>query len=392
MQKICLLTNYNLYESKRHFTLMLAQALQKRKIETKVLDVQEGVLGADMLNAIRQFAPDLTCSFNSLQPISENQFLWDFLEIPHLSILLDPVLYSVNLVNSPYSIISCVDRFDIASIPSHFTNHFFWPHAIEKELCEEPLNKEKDLEVVFLGSCYDYESLRATWQQKNKPEFNKVLDDAIEIFFSNPFMPLSEALVSAWNLSTLPHNGVDFLTLFYYLDYYTRGKDRMDLIRSIKDVKVHVFGEMSTDVAGSILGWPQYLDSQNNVVLHPSVSYQESLNILKRSKICLNSMPFFKNGSHERIFAGLACGSLPMTTANLYIQEQFKEGESILFYENKKMSEINGKINFYLKNEENRKQAVQKGQEIVKKHHTWDNRADQLLEQLPTILKKINLH
>lgn len=389
LKKVCLLVNYNLYESKRYFTQKFSEAMERRGIETKIIDAREGALGSDTIISIKRFAPDLTCSFNSLLPLSEGKYLGDYFETPHISFLVDPAFYSTNLTESPYSIITCVDRFDENVFSeSGFENVFFLPHAIEAELTFDE-KEERPYDVVMLGSCYDYESLRASWLQQNPEHINAVLDHAIEIVFSDNTLSLADALVLAWNASGLNPKGVDFLSLFYYLDNYTRGRDRVELIRSIKKAKVHVFGELSTDNAVGVLGWQQYLANQSNVTIHPSVPYEESLGIMKKSKIILNSMPFFRNGTHERIFAGLACGAFPVTSESLYLREKFKDGKDLIFYHSKRLTDVNEKIEHLLSDEKGRRGGVASGRKLVMKEHTWDKRVDTLLKELPKIFKRI---
>lgn len=389
LNKISLITNYNLYESKRHFTLKLSDALNRRGIETRIIDAQESVLNSNTINAIKKFNPDLTLSFNTLLPISEDRFLWDFLETPHLAVLVDPALYSMNLLRSPYTILSSIDRSDVRQLKTEaFSNVFFWPHAVEKTLTFDP-KMERPFDVVFLGSCYDYESLRASWRQRNPESINKVLDDAIDLFFSDKRATLASTLVSAWNRSGMDPAGVDFTALFYYLDNYTRGKDRVDLIRSIKDAHVHVYGDLSNDNAVGILGWSQYLAKQPNVTVHTSVPFAEALNVVRRSKICLNSAPFFKDGSHERVLVSLACGAVPVTNENLYFEEFFKDGQEVIFYALNKKEAVNDRINALLQNESQRQTMAEKGRAIVMRDHTWDVRVDQLMTALPEILTRI---
>ncbi len=388
LNRICLIVNYNLYESKRYFTSKLADALKRKGIETLVIDVNEASIASDTMNTIRHFNPDLTCSFNALLPISETKFLCDFLEVPHWSILVDPVLYSVHLTRSPYTILSCVDRSDLIQLHSYqFKNAFFCPHAVEPEL--NPGNEKRIYDVVFLGTCYDYESLRASWQQQYPAEINKALDDAIEIVFSDNSTSLVDALLNAWNASKLDPTAVDFAALFYYLDNYTRGKDRVALINSITEAPIHVFGELSTDMAVGVLSWKHYLGSQKNVLLHPSVPFAESLKILKQSKICLNSMPFFKNGTHERVFTGLACGAVPATTDNNYFREFFEEEKHVIYYSMNQRGLINEKVNALLHDESRRVDIAKRGRALVMENHTWNNRVDEMLEEMPDILNRL---
>lgn len=383
-KKICFLVNFNLYESKRHFTEKLSQALQRRGIQTAIIDINEGKLNKAEIAAIHAFKPDMTASFNSFLPISNKRYLWDMLQTPHLSMLVDPAIYSVNLIESPFSMISCVDKFDCDGLRSQgFKRLFFFPHGIEADVGD--LVKEKQYDVVFLGSCYDYESMRADWQKKLSAPMAKALDDACDLFLSDGKTPLQQALVIAWNKNNLPTEGVDFLSLFYWLDNYTRGYDRVQLIRSIKDVPVHVFGELSYDDETASKGWDHYLAGMPNVTIHPSVGYAESLEILKRSKICLNSSPFFKDGSHERMFAGPMCGALVVTNDNYFTRDNFKDGENIILYQPKQWDKVNEKIQHFLKDEKARLAAVASARKLVLENHTWDTRAEEFVREVSRI-------
>ena len=376
--KICLVVKSSPYEVKRHFTEKLAEAMQRHQIEIKIIDLQGANLGTEMLSAIKNFAPDFTCSFNDFESIDGQEF-WDILKIPHFSFLTHPAFYSTTLINSPYSMITCVDRGDCETIKScGFHRVFFWPHAVEEIDIEEKENRIYD--VVFLGSCYDFESLRVSWQQRNPAALNKVLDDAIDLVFSDERVSLGQALAVAWQASGLNPQGVNFATLYQYLDHYTRGKDRVELIRSIKHAHVHVFGDLAANHAVGLLGWKPYLGSQPNVTIHPSVPFKKGFEILKQSKIALNSMPFFHDGSHERIFYGLACGCVAVTSESKYLHEQFGEDQGLLFYPISKRNDIDGKIDELVSSEHKRKEKATIGRGIVRQKHNWDQRAKELVK------------
>lgn len=390
VKRVTLIVNYNLYESKRHFALKLAEAMQRKGIETQIVDTQERSIDSSLIKEIRAFDPDFTCSFNTIRPLPDQVFLWDLLKIPHVSFLLDPALYSTNLTRSPYSILTCIDRSDPPAFQAMgFKRIFFWPHAIEKDIHWDPKAKSR-YEVIFLGSCYDYESLRKAWQKENKKEWSLALDDAIDIVLTENYRSLAEVLVTAWNARKLSLEGVDFMKMFYYLDNYLKGRDRVELIRSIDDVPIHVFGKMMEDEPDFSLGWEHYVGDRPNVTLHPPVSYAESLELLKQSKISLNSSPLFKNGTHERVFASFACGAFPVTSHSYCLEEYFKENEELLFYHPGKWKELNSTLTPFLTDETARQEAVSKGRAKVMQHHTWDQRVDQLINEVTPLLTKIN--
>lgn len=384
IKKVLLLTNYNLYETKRNFTEKFAEAMERKGIETKIIDAYEKKIEAPQIAEIKKYNPDFSCSFNYFTPMENTHgYFWDLIQIPHLTMLVDPSIYHVQLTSSPYSVVSCVDQFDCAGLRSMgFNKVFFLPHGVDRDLKAEEGTK-RPFDVVFLASCTDYESLRKNWRENLPKEQSKVLDDAIEIVLGDNCTSLYESLVKAWNTSKLSLGEVDFPLLYYYLDHYTRGKDRVDLVRSIKDAKVHIFGELQKYQPFEQHGWEYYLKGMKNVVIRDSYPFEQGLQILKQSKIFLNSNPFFKNGSHERIFNGLACGAVPVTMDNLYVREHFKDGKDMIFYLNPRLDELNDRVNDLLANEDKRLQMAASGREKVMKHHTWDVRVDDLLKNFP---------
>lgn len=388
LKKVTILVNYNLYESKRYFTQKFAEALRRKGIMVNIVDSQN-IQGELPSVIVDPNLTDLTCSFNSSSPRKDGLYLWDITHIPHWSILVDPAFYSRQYLASPYSIISCVDHFDCAYVQRNkFENVFFWGHAVEPEL-SAPENNERPYDVVFLGSCYDHESLRKYWQEKLPNNVSAALDEAIEIVLADRMIPLIEAVQIALENNKLTLSQTDYNEIIFCVDSYMRGKDRTELIRSIKNAHVHVFGGTCWRQNPSIRGWGHTLAAMPNVSIHPAIPFAESLEILKQSKICLNSMPFFKNGTHERIFTGLACGAVPITTDNLWVQDHFLDGKELLLYRPNHWEAVNDQVNELLSKETSRKKIAAQGREKVMKEHTWDNRVEEMFTALNPILNKI---
>lgn len=385
--KITILTNYNLYESKRYFAQKFAEALKRHGIEVAILDNSE--LLEDQEKSRYLIETDLTCSFNSILPLKNGEFFWSLTHIPHWAILVDPSFYYSYLFKEQYVFVSCVDKFDCEYARSYnFKKVFFWPHAVEKDLTfDESIVRPYD--VVFIGSCYDHEELRRRWQQELPPVLSQVIDDAVDIVLSDNKTSLIPAITLALSNKKIKVTQGDFEVLVYYVDNYMRGKDRYELIRSIKEAHVHVFGDTCWRREQPVYGWERNLEGMSNVSVHPAVSFEASLQILKQSKICLNSMPFFKNGTHERIFTGLACGSLPITTDNIWVSENFEDKKELILYQSKHWDKVNDKVNDLLADENKRREIVNRGRLKVMREHTWDVRVDQMLKELPLVLKHI---
>lgn len=379
--KICLLSCHNQYASKRYFTQKFAEALMRKGIATHILSWPHGRFPEELIRKIEDIQPDLTASFHQLPPQEDGRYFWDRLKRPHWTILLDPVFYDLELMGSPFSIISCVDRADCELLAAyHFQKTFFFPHAAERGV-DTLLEQQRPLDVLMLGTCYDPDNLYAYWKKTYTTELVQVLEDAVERVLSDEKTNFVRALLQALTMHGIDPTDVEFDRLANYVDSYSRGIDRVNLIRSIRDAPVHVYGSKCWREELPIADWSHYLSRQANVTVHPAINYAESLQLMGKSKICLNSMPFFKNGTHERVFAALSCGSVPLSSGNAYLREVFADGQ-ILFYAPADLSEVNDTVQSLLKDEPRRLQMSAAGKALVEAKHTWDNRADLCLQEL----------
>lgn len=377
------------YEALNYFTNCLYQSFLRNGIQARLLDVQNRD-PKPFIDQILENPPDFTFSFNGVLPDEHGNFLCDVLKIPHVCFLVDSPHYYLLLIRSERNIITSVDRFGADFFKRlNFQNCFFIPHGVDINLFDRspsPSSK-RPYDVTMLSSFTDFEEIEAIWREKYDKPFVEALEDAVGIALKNPEIPYAQALSQAFDTYSKKQGGIDpkkfdFITLLTEIENYIRGKDRFELIRSIKDAKVHLFGEGSQK-------WKALLKNPSNVIAYDSIPYMESIAVMQQSKIVLNSSPFFKYGSHERVFTGIAAGAFVLTNYNLYFNECFKDGESIGFYYPTQWHNVNAVINDYLSDSKKRVSIVEKGQEIVKNHHTWDNRARTLIKDIEPIINHI---
>lgn len=391
IKKITLLSSFNQYETKRYFTQKLEEALKRKGFEVSIVDsgTQGKKLSAEEIQLlIDPKKVDLTCSFGMLWPDHQGRYLWQMSGIPHWFMLLDSIFSCRHLFSQKHLLMSCVDHQDYEfAKASGFENIFFWPHAVEKDLSYEK-NQKRPYDVVFIGSCFDPDSIRAHYQKEMPKKLASVIDDAVDIVLGDNKTSLLSSLKQALIHQGIDLNEVNLDRLFYYVDYYMRGKDRLELIRSIHDVNIHIFGDKGWNKEVQH-DWSYYLKDFPNITLHPPVSYAESLEILKQSKISLNSVPSFKTGIHERILSPLACGALPITTDTLGAREVFIPDREILLYQPFHWGDINSKVHEILQEEEKRKDMVSQGRKKVMQNHTWDVRVEQFMQVIPEMWNKI---
>lgn len=390
MRRVYIFVSYNLYLVKQRFSHYFAEALRRQGIDVTIVDVFDEPMGAPLLQEIRDSRPDFTCSFHTIRPLKPGTkyYLWDYLGIPHWSILLDPSIYNFDLMASPLSILSCVDHNDCAFLRAYgFQKTFFWPHAVEADLVCSDISGERPYDIAFTGSCYDCDNLRAYWELHFPADYRRLLEEAIPRVLGDGYISLIQALAEAWNAHPPQGTELSFNEMFFTLDQYTRGYDRLQLVRDIAThLPVHVFGALYRSLASSVYGWEKYLADYPKAILHPAVVYDEVMNIMRKSKIYLNSMPFFKDGSHERILTALACGAVPVTSDSKWVRAEFVDDEDLLIYTAENRHTLPDRIAALLADEERRSAMVARGRRKVLQRHTWDQRAASLWEIMPALL------
>lgn len=379
------LSNYGVLH---YFTEKMHEAMLRAGVKSRLLEAKRHDPGP-FLQALFDDKPECTLSFNGLLPDNQDRFFCDMVDIPHVACLVDSPNSFLALTASPLTIITCVDRASVDFFKgTGAQNVLFMPHGVDRSLEPDPSGK-REYDVVLLSSCIDYEGNRAAWRKKYPAAVCHAMEETVENALKDITRPYYQIFVEALDKQVQLQSGIDpetidVIEILYDIEMYIRGKDRIELVRSIKDAKVDVFGSPDDQA-----GWKEYLGDKRNVVIHDPVPFEQALAIMKHSKIVLNSCPWISYGGHERIFAGLACGALVLTNENLFLKEEFKDGESIAFYQHGRWDKANHRVNEYLENVSKRNLVAQKGREIVMDRHTWDHRAAQLLKELPAMLKRI---
>lgn len=382
--------NVSQYGVLHHFTQKLHEAFQRLGVNSRILVAQHDN-PKPFLTELFKDVPDCTLSFNGLLPDEDGRFFADLIRIPHVAYVVDSPNTFVSLANSPFTVIASVDQNAVEFFRGvNARNVLFVPHGVEKTLSFDPKDDERTFDVTMLASCIDYEAIQADWRANYPPALLEVIEDAARNALIDEKKSVVQAFVGAMDKkmsqgAPLDPNTIDFIEILDQLEMYIRGKERVELIRNIKDAKVHIFGTSAPTTT-----WRKQLNNQSNVEFHEGISFEQALQVMQKSKIVLNSCAWIKRGIHERTLAGMAEGALVLTARNPFLEEnEFIDGKNIAFYTYKDLNHVNNTVNSYLKDEQKRKQVAHAGRELVMHHHTWDIRASTLMKELDPILRQI---
>jgi len=358
--KIDFLVAENEYGSTHYFAKKFCKALERTGAQTRLFWIGEGLF-YKAFYAICNDPPDLTCSFSDIT-FGNKEPLGSQWHIPHLSLLIDPAVYFLHQLRGDYSLVSSVDLEDCEFIKKlGFSRAFFLPHGVDRSLRSN--ETERPYDIVMIGTCIDPEEVRLKWKTQFSPQQCQILEKGAQRVLSNEGVSTLQVLLEAGIQENLP-------ILHHELDLYIGGKDRIDLVNALQGLSVHVWGRGP---------WEKCCPK---AFIHPSISYTQSLSIMKKAKIVLNSSPRFKHGSHERIFHASACGAAVATSESSYILRDFEKNKSLLTYSHEGWKEFRSRILSLLNDPCRLFEMAEQGRKITLAHHTWDHRAQELLKQL----------
>lgn len=155
-----------------------------------------------------------------------------------------------------------------------------------------------------------------------------------------------------------------------------------------KTVKVLLDAGIKVDVFGEAWRRAPYADNPN-LCIHGDVSFEEGLDVMAESRVSLNVMTWHKGGMTERVANSMLNGSVCVTDETTYINRNFTDGENIVTFELDNIEALPGKLKKLLspENREALNRIAANAFEKAQKEHTWDVRAEQLLEILAEIEK-----
>ncbi len=368
------------YSVLHHFTHKFYEALTRLGIHCRILEAKYHD-PKPFLQQIFNDPPDCTLSFNGLLPDENGYFFADMIQIPHVACLTEPPTRFMELVKSPKTIITSMDSSGVDFFHDlGVSNVFFMPHGVEKNL-KHPPEADRPLDLLMLSTCIDYEEIREEWKKNYPAALTRALEEAAEATLADQTTSHINAFIAAVNHHMERDEGLDTNTIPYVaalieLDQYIRGKERVELIRAIKDHPVDIYG----------MGpWNKFVKG-SNIRIHTPVEFKEALQLMAKSKIVINSLPTTKHGTHTRVLSGAVSGAVSLTDDNPYMTHYYKDKEDILYYKYRDLSKVNQTIEDVLADDSKRIAIAHNGMKITLENHTWDHRASRLLKHLNSIL------
>ena len=182
-------------------------------------------------------------------------------------------------------------------------------------------------------------------QQDEYACFNIYLEQIDEMFSDNELIKMfyhnladymtdrnevstEQAVVDVMDLMRLIMSEKQVIQLFRFaepVDWLARMYYRKQIVQVIADSGIDLW------LLGR--GWENHPAAMlDNVhIINDRIPFKDTLPIMAKAKINLNIMPWFKDGTHDRIFNILLQGSLPLTDKSKWLEDNFTDNENIVF-------------------------------------------------------------
>lgn len=369
------------YDSTAVFLEEMKRELMLHQVEVDVLDSYQEDAFITMRHQIQQQSYDAIFSINGMALEEGSSLGRDLLKgkTVYCTMLMDHPLIHHERLKNPYNhiFVLCPDRDHVEYLKRyypHIADKGFLPHGGCQAKQMIPY-KERSIGISFMGSYCSPESI---WEEFEKypSQMRLLLEGCCGYLLEHIDATLEQAIqerMESLGITCPVENFADVGAEFRIVDRYIRSWFRDKVVRTIVEAGIVV------DVYGD--GWEcMEVANENCLRVHDKVGFQESLELVADSKISLNVMPWFKDGSHDRVFSAMLCGSVCLTDVSSYLAEECRDGEEVFFYHLDNLEGLLDKIFLLQRDEELGQKVAEQGRRLAEQKHTWAVRAQALLE------------
>ena len=399
-QNLRIVMFYSETESFNFFTDQLAGELQKRGHEVFICDLEDledkTEHSYSRLNQFISEKVDLVICFDGLGT-REDQFIrqWNRHRAVVIDILMDPPLrFHPTLEKHPdqYQLFCC-DREHVEYVKKYFGQEVpmvdFMPHVgtlPDRDIPVIPYEKRR-YDILFSGSYAEPDVYLQKTDElfPDNGEIRRMYLQVYDTLRKDSSLTIEAAvtgtldklgyLVSGSMLKTLLNRS---LHIDWAIRMYHRGRVVETLAKA--GLELYLLGQ----------GWEQHpsVTYPNVHWIEGQVPYVKTLDYMADAKINLNVMPWFKAGTHDRIFNTLLQHSLPLTDSSRWLAEHFTDGKDIVLYDLDHLERLPEIVPGLLADSLRAEEMIQRGYEKVSREYTWANCADWILKTAEAFRRK----
>lgn len=147
-------------------------------------------------------------------------------------------------------------------------------------------------------------------------------------------------------------------------------RDRLLHALGAAGAPLHVYGN----------GWEPLAQRYPSFVYGGVGSFEETLHLLRRARLVLNTNNGFVAGGHERVFTAMCAGAAVVSDASRYYADAFKEGREIVTFAWNRLDEAPGQILELMSDTPRLAGIARGGWKRAMAEHRWSDRAARIVK------------
>lgn len=306
-----------------------------------------------LLSFVKRNMPKKMVTFNNMAidlSLQDGRNFWEMCQINVFDYLVDhPINYLAQLNTVPDNRIENITAVTIDRNHQFFLKKycpnihtFFLPHG--GTVYDTPFKafSQRAIDILYTGS--NQEILTAFPAIMELPESGQQLYLFTYQLFMDDTSYTAEAAVECY-FSEIGLQPTDDLFL-RCVEYVHCSIERNARCHYKTQIMTHLAKSgFSMEIYGD--NW-DFLSVYNNVHIHPRVTSEECIRLMTDAKICLNFMPWFKDGSHERIYNAMLNGAVCVTDPSIFLEETHQDLDTIAYFHLNDLREAAYKIDMLL--------------------------------------------
>ncbi len=232
-------------------------------------------------------------------------------------------------------------------------------------------HQEKDIDILYAGGFRAEEDINFPPPPFGDPE--AFYDHVIGYYERESYVEAQDAVndLSSGTGDTLTPAEIAVMT-----NYAVKSVEAWYVAQRRQNLIKHLAGQgLTVHIIGNEVWRKTAAEYPGNIIYEGMKTPEECLGFISRAKVLINDLPYFAEGAHERVFNGMLNGTVVLSNESRYLEERFKDGESILFWDGRDLREAEEKIRKVLSDDEYRLAIVEKAFSLTKRD-TWRDRFD----------------
>jgi hypothetical protein len=245
------------------------------------------------------------------------------------------------------------------------------------DLSDEAFAK-RDIPVLFTGTYRG--APQAPWRDWEESPAKTIVEEIAGRMAADGRLPVLEALKSTLadlGAELTPALMEQFVPLMQAPQFFAEAYHRDALINAMgaRGVPLTIYGN----------GWEPMVERYPSFTYGGVGSFEETLHLVRRAKVVLNTNNGFVAGGHERVFTAMAAGAAVFSDYSKYYADAFKVGQEIALFAWPHMAEAPGQLLDLLGDEGRLARMARAGAKRAQADHRWSDRAGRIVKAVKQV-------